>query len=70
MGTSYLNEVASRRRFLQMGVAGTVIGLLTGGRELAFPLEAQAQSTLSPDAALAEFDGWQQTVHDRSHDRS
>jgi|ERR1035437_9798802 carbonic anhydrase len=55
MGTSYLNEVASRRRFLQMGVAGTVIGLLTGGRELAFPPEAQAQSTLSPDAALAEL---------------
>ena len=55
MGVSYLNQVASRRRVLQMAVTGTVVGLLTGGRELAFPPEAQAQSTLSPDAALAEL---------------
>jgi carbonic anhydrase len=52
MGTSFVN---SRRRFLQMGVTGTVAGLLTGGRELAFPPEARAQSALSPDAALTEL---------------
>ncbi len=55
MGTSFLNQVASRRRFLQMGVTGTVVGLLRGGRELAFPPEARAQSPLSPDAALTEL---------------
>jgi carbonic anhydrase len=38
-----------------MGVTGTVVGLLTGGRELAFPPEARAQSALSPDAALTEL---------------
>jgi carbonic anhydrase len=38
-----------------MGVTGTVVGLLAGGRELAFPPEAHAQSALSPDAALAKL---------------
>jgi carbonic anhydrase len=38
-----------------MGVTGTVVGLLAGGGELAFPPEVQAQSALSPDAALAKL---------------
>ena len=43
----------SRRRFLQMTVAGTVTGLVTAaGAELATPRPLMAQSTLSPDAAL------------------
>ncbi len=45
----------SRRRFLQLGVSGTVAGLLTGGLEFVAPTQALAQSTLSPDAALAEL---------------
>lgn len=52
-----LNEtsVGSRRRFLQMGVTGTAVGLLTGGLEFVLPLQSPAQSTLSPDAALTEL---------------
>jgi carbonic anhydrase len=38
-----------------MGITGTAVGLLTGGRKLAFPPEALAQSALSPDAALTEL---------------
>ena len=45
----------SRRRFLQVGAAGTVAGLLTSGLEFALPPTAQAQSILTPDAALAEL---------------
>jgi carbonic anhydrase len=45
----------SRRRFLQMGLTGTAVGLLTSGLDLAVPLPAIAQSTLSPDAALTEL---------------
>jgi carbonic anhydrase len=55
MSTSFSNQAESRRRFLQIGVTGAVAGLLTGSLELALPSEAQAQSTLSPDAALAEL---------------
>jgi carbonic anhydrase len=55
MSTSFSNQAASRRRFLQMGVAGTIAGFLTGGLELASPPEARAQSALNPDAALAEL---------------
>jgi hypothetical protein len=38
-----------------MGATGVVVGLLTGGLELALPPQAKAQSTLTPDAALAEL---------------
>jgi carbonic anhydrase len=55
MSTSSSNEAESRRRFLQMGVTGAVVGLLTGGLELALPPEVRAQSALTPDAALAEL---------------
>ena len=49
---------ASRRRFLQLGAAGTTASLLASGWELAAPIEMQAQSNLSPDAALkALMDG-------------
>jgi carbonic anhydrase len=40
---------------MQMGVTGTIVGLLTSSLELALPLETQAQSTLSPEAALTEL---------------
>ena len=49
------DEGTSRRRFLQLGVAGTAAGLLTSGWELAAPVKLQAQSNLSPDAALKEL---------------
>ena len=43
----------SRRRFLQLGLTGTAASFLLGGLEFAAP--AQAQSTLTPDAALTEL---------------
>jgi carbonic anhydrase len=55
MNTHFSNQVASRRRFLQIGVAGSVAGLLTGGFELTLPQQVEAQTTLSPDAALTEL---------------
>ncbi len=48
-------QVPSRRQFVQMGLAGAAVGLLAGGLELAVPLSASAQSTLSPDDALNEL---------------
>jgi carbonic anhydrase len=49
-----------------MSLAGTVVGLATGGLELAAPLTAWAQSTLSPDAALAKLmDGNQRFITNR-----
>ena len=48
-------ERPSRRRFLQLGAAGTAAGLLASGWELAGPVEMRAQSNLSPDAALKEL---------------
>jgi carbonic anhydrase len=48
------DNVSSRRRFLQIGVTGAAAGLLSG-LELTAPLQARAQSTLSPDAALTEL---------------
>lgn len=48
------DNVSSRRRFLQIGLTGTAVTLLSG-LELAAPLQARAQSSLSPDAALAEL---------------
>lgn len=55
MSTSFSNLAASRRRFLNMGVTGTVVGLLTSGLELVFPPQAAAQSSFTPDAALTEL---------------
>ena len=55
MNTSFSNQAESRRRFLHMGVTGAVVGVLTSNLELAFPPQARAQSTLSPDAALTEL---------------
>ena len=48
-------HVPSRRNFLQMTLAGTVVGLAASSLELANPSTAWAQSALSPDAALAEL---------------
>ena len=45
----------SRRQFLQLGLTGTAFGLLASGMELAAPLQARAQSTLTPDQALTEL---------------
>ncbi len=56
MNTSSLeNQTPSRRKFLRMGLAGTVVGLATSGLQLATPLTAWAQSEISPDAALSEL---------------
>src|SRR5215472_6853851 len=49
------DDGTSRRRFLQLGAAGAATGLLASGWELAIPVEVQAQSNLSPDAALKEL---------------
>jgi carbonic anhydrase len=54
MNTLFSDCVPSRRRFLQIGLTGTAVGLL-GGLELTAPSRAWAQSTLSPDAALTEL---------------
>ena len=48
------DNISSRRRFLQIGVTGAAAGLLSG-LELTAPLQARAQSTLSPDAALNDL---------------
>jgi len=55
MNSSSSNQAPSRRRFLHVGVAGTVAGLLTSGLEFALPPMSRAQSILTPDAALAEL---------------
>jgi carbonic anhydrase len=50
------NESSSRRRFLQMTVGGTVVGLTTSaGMGFVTPRGVLAQATLSPDAALQEL---------------
>jgi carbonic anhydrase len=50
------NENSSRRRFLQMTVGGTAVGLATAaGVEFVTPRRVVAQSTLTPDAALQEL---------------
>jgi carbonic anhydrase len=49
------NHELSRRRLLQMALTAAGASVLTGGLELAFPSPAQAQSKLTPDAALAEL---------------
>lgn len=40
---------------MRIGLGGAVVGLLTGDLEMALPLRAGAQSTLSPDAALTQL---------------
>jgi carbonic anhydrase len=55
MNSPSSDQVRSRRRFLQVGLAGTAAGLLTSGMDLAVPAQAWAQSKLSPDAALTEL---------------
>ncbi len=56
---SFLEKDPSRRRFLQVALGSALGGLGAGaGIELAAPLQALAQSKLSPDAALqALMDG-------------
>jgi len=54
MKDSPTNEL-SRRRMLQLGVAGAAAALATGGLELAAPQAAVAQDVSTPDAALAEL---------------
>jgi carbonic anhydrase len=50
------NAGASRRRFLQTTVGGTMAGLMTAaGMEFAASRPLLAQTTLSPDAALREL---------------
>ncbi len=49
------NQTDSRRKFLQMSLTGAAAGLLAGGLELAIPAPMQAQSVLTPDAALSEL---------------
>ncbi len=55
MNASSPPQLPSRRRFLRVGAAGTAAGLLAPGLELAVPRPAGAQSTLTPDAALAQL---------------
>jgi carbonic anhydrase len=55
MTTHSSDNETSRRKFLQMGITGTAASLLAGGLDLAIPTRAIAQSTLTPDAALAEL---------------
>jgi carbonic anhydrase len=55
MNSSFSKQLPSRRRFLQLGLTGTAVGLLTSGLEFAVPLPALAQSILTPDAALTEL---------------
>jgi carbonic anhydrase len=50
-----LTSEHSRRRFLQMGITGTAVGLLGSGLELVSPAPTWAQSNLNPDQALAEL---------------
>jgi len=62
----------SRRQLLRMGVTAATAGLLAGGLELALPMTARAQSTLTPDAALAELMAGNKRYtagHLKSHDK-
>ena len=54
--TRITQKNCSRRGFLQTAAGGTLVGLLTAaGMECAAPDSVQAQSTLSPAAALQEL---------------
>ena len=51
-----LRQAPARRRFLQLAAGGALVGWLgTAASQLSFPQPAFAQSTLTPDAALAEL---------------
>lgn len=45
----------SRRELMRLGLSAGAAGILASGLDLGFPSRAQAQSTLTPDAALAEL---------------
>lgn len=45
----------SRRQLLRIGLSATAAGCLTGGLEFMLPSPAQAQSALTPDAALSQL---------------
>ena len=55
MNSLFASPQPSRRSFLKVGMAATAAGVLTTGLELVAPLPMQAQSNLTPDAALAEL---------------
>jgi len=55
MSASFSNPATSRRRFLRMGVTGAAASLVASSVELTLPTLAQAQSALSPEAALTEL---------------
>jgi carbonic anhydrase len=66
------NQELSRRHLLQMGMTAATASVLAGGLDLALPLPANAQSTKTPDAALAElmagnkrFTSGRLTAHDQ-----
>jgi len=66
------DETQSRRKFLHMGLAGTVAGLVANGLELVVPTPTWAQSNLTPSAALDElmqgnkrFTGGKMTGHEQ-----
>ena len=53
---SGLRSEPARRRFLQLAAGGAFVGWMgTAASQLSFPQPAFAQSTLTPDAALAEL---------------
>ena len=49
-----VDQQQARRRFLQIGLASSVFGLLHGF-EITIPAPASAQSTLNPDTALTQL---------------
>ena len=55
MNSSFRETATVPTQFSQSGMAATAAGVLTTGLELAAPLPMQAQSDLTPDAALAEL---------------
>jgi len=55
MNATFSGRIPSRRQFLQLGLTGAAAGLMASGLELAAPPQVQAQSALTPDAALAEL---------------
>jgi carbonic anhydrase len=55
MSVPISDQATSRRRFLRMGVTGAAAGLVASSLELTLPTQARGQSTLTPDAALAEL---------------
>lgn len=50
-----LEQGLSRRQMLKMGLGATAAGMVIGGLDVSFPSQAAAQSTLSPDEALAKL---------------